>query len=183
MDRKIAIVLRGPPGAGKTTIACEIRRRLKVTTGFVMLDTFWYPGEKRFEGHCRYWDLIDDCDALIIELGYGEPEPEKFFGATKNPGEWLHILEAGGREVFFFLLWAPIAESLLRKQGRMESSYAREAHQRYDDGNACSQSVFIPRLLRPVFEPLIRTDQHSIQATADQILAAVQLSKPGDHTN
>ena len=176
MSRKVAIILRGPPGAGKSAVARELRRRLQVTSGFVILDNFWYPGEKRFKGPGRYSDLVDDCDALIIELGYGEPEPENFAGATKNPGEWLDILEAAGREVFFFLLWVPIDESLLRKRGRMELSYAREGHERYDEGNVCSQPVFSKFLPRPFSELLIRTDQQPIAHTVDQIMATVGLN-------
>jgi hypothetical protein len=178
MSRKVAIILRGPPGAGKTAVARELRRRLQVTNSFVILDNFWYPGEQRFEGPARYSDLVDDCDALIVELGYGEPEPENFAGATKNPGEWLHILEAAGREVFLFLLWAPIDESLLRKEGRMNASYTREGHERYDAGNVCSQPVFLPRLPRTISEPLIRTDRQSIEQTIAQILATAGLSEP-----
>lgn len=174
MARKVAIVLRSPPGAGKTPVADEIRRRLRVTTGFVRLDDFWCPGEKRFAGHCRYWDLLDNSDVLIVELGYGEPSPEEFFGASRNPGEWLNILETAGREVFFFLLWIPVAETIRRKQGRMDPAYAREAHQRYDEGNVCSQTAFLTRLPRRFPELLIRTDQQPLQVTVDQILAVVQ---------
>lgn len=179
MTRKLAIVLRGPPGAGKTPVANELRRRIRGTTGFVRLDDFWCQGEKRFAGQCRYWDLVDNSDVLIVELGYGEPAPEVFFGATRNPGEWLSVLEAAGREVFFFLLSVPLAEAIERKQGRMDSAYVQVAHRRYDDGEVCSHEVFFSRVSKPFSEPLIRTDTQGtqwIEATVDQILAVVQPS-------
>jgi hypothetical protein len=174
MTQKVAVILRGPPGAGKTPVADELRKRGRGTTGFARLDDFWCFGEKRFAGHCRYWDLADNADALIVELGYGEPSPEVFLGASRNPGEWLTVLEAAGREVFFFLLWIPLAEALKRKQGRMEPNDVQIAHRRYDEGGVCSQAVFLPRFAKAFSEVLIRTDQQGLEATVDQILGVVR---------
>ena len=97
-----------------------------------------------------------------------------FLGASRNPGEWLTVLEATGRAVFFFVLWIPLAEALKRKQGRMEPAYVTMAHRRYDEGGVCSQAVFCSRFARPVSELLIRTDQQQLEATVDQILGVVR---------
>ena len=84
MGRKVAIVLRGPPGAGKSNVARALEL-LHSNSGRVELDQYWGIGEKRFVGSCRYWDLRNPPDFLIVELGYGEPDGEAFPGATKCP--------------------------------------------------------------------------------------------------
>ena len=143
---------------------------------FVNLDDGWCSGEKRFRGQDRYSDLVDDADVLIVELGYGEPLPETFPGASRNPNEWMTVLQTSGRQVFLFMLWVPVAEAVTRKLGRMDAAYVRTAHRRYDQGGVCSQSVFLSRLGNPFVETMIRTDQQTPEATVEQILRTIRSS-------
>ena len=81
---KIALILRGPPGAGKSTVA-KILLALCPSSVWVELDRHWGKGEKRFLKSGRYWDLRDPRKVLIVELGWGEPLGGRFPGATRNP--------------------------------------------------------------------------------------------------
>lgn len=80
-----AIILRGPPGGGKTTTARKLIERLGDSRATkIVLDEWWSPGEPRFEGGPgRYRDLWGKTsDVLVLELGWGEPAGEAFLGAT-----------------------------------------------------------------------------------------------------
>ncbi len=145
MARKIAIVLRGPPGSGKTEVSRSLEGLFAGRCAIANLDQFWVQGEKRFGGRCRYWDLDDPREVLIIELGYGEPWPRSFDGATKNPKEWLQVLQEAQRQVFLFLLHIPGDESRLRTCHRMDSAAALEAAARYEAGQDCATDVFTRR--------------------------------------
>lgn len=174
-EQGIAIVLRGPPGAGKTPIAEELRSRLTLSSAFVRLDDGWCAGEQRFLGQARYNDLHDPAAVLIVELGWGEPNPPSFFGATMNPAEWVAVLKADRRRVFMFLLWTPLSETLARKTGRMDLAYATQAHGKYDQGNACSSPAFLARLGGCYYETMIYTSTQTVNETAAQILRSVGL--------
>lgn len=169
---RIAIVLRGPPGAGKTPIANAICSRISVPTKFVVLDEGWCAGEKRFDPTTRYDDLRSSADVLIVELGWAEPSPPLFAGATLNPSEWLRVLEEERRRVFMFLLWTPLGHTLARKTGRMDLLYAALAHERYMPGNVCSATAFAVRLGHRGNEVLHDTSMKSVDDVAEEVLRA-----------
>lgn len=177
MARRLAIVLRGPPGTGKTTILNALQRHYRLPlNSHVTLDDFWFPGEKRFADHCRYWDLRDQPDVLLIELGYGEPLGEVFAGATKNPGEWVSILEADRREVFFFLLDIDKAECLRRvaARGNLASQYTEMAWNRYAPGAVCSSAAFSSRIGSRHSEDVINTKDKDLAAAVKHILDRIE---------
>src|SRR4051812_41258679 len=63
MSRKIAIILRGPMGGGKSTVTSGLQELYSLPkNSHVELDQFWGEGEKRHAGSCRYWDLRDRTD-------------------------------------------------------------------------------------------------------------------------
>jgi thymidylate kinase len=157
--RKIAIVLRGPPGSGKTEVAQVLEGLFSGRCAFVNLDQFWVQGEKRFVGSCRYWDLDDPRDVLIIELGYGEPWPRSFDGATRNPKEWLRVLQNAKREVFLFRLDVPVEETLARTCHRMRPIDATTAATLYGTGHDCSTEVFTERAAMHGQEVVIDTSR------------------------
>jgi hypothetical protein len=176
MARKIAIVLRGPMGGGKSTVTSALQEIYSLPkNSHVELDQFWGEGQKRYVGSCRYWDLRDQADVLIIQLGYGEPAGERFFGASRNPREWVSILEADMREVFFFLLSVPEAESVSRvgKRNGSNAAYVSQAWNRYQPGGGCSSTEFIPRVGTRYSEETIDTSQTSLCNTVMRILSKI----------
>jgi len=146
----------------------------------VTLDEHWGHGEKRFTGPCRYWDLLNQRDVLLIELGFGEPAGEAFPGVSKNPSEWLTILNADGRRVFFFLLHIPKAECLRRvaARGNLSPAYTEHAWQRYAPGGDCSGPVFGGCFASPISETAIDTMAHSLPQTVEIILRTVLQQVP-----
>lgn len=119
MDRRVAIILHGPPCTGKTAIAEELQRR--VPARLISLDDGWLRGEFRHSGgERRYADVAGAPEpVLIIEVGCGEPPDLSFFGATRGAAEWVGVLRAAGREVFPFLLTADQATALARVERRL----------------------------------------------------------------
>jgi hypothetical protein len=174
MGRKVAIVLRGPPGGGKSNVASALQL-LYPNSARVELDRYWGNGEKRFVGTCRYWDVRNQPDFLIIELGYGEPACEVFPGATKNPREWVSILENDTREVFFFCLEVSEAECLQRVKCRndLTPEYAKAAHARYKQGGVCCSETFSPLLGPGHSEEIINTETEKLAATVARIVTKV----------
>ena len=176
MDRKIAIVLRGAPCCGKSSVSNSLQEYFGLPlNSHVVLDHFWGRGEKRFAGHYRYWDLRDQPDVLLIELGYGEPDDPTFFGATRNPREWVSLLEADGRRVFFFLLEIDKAECIRRETVRkkLNPSYSAAAWDRYAPGGPCNGNAFFPLAGPGYLETPIDTQRNDITATVGQLLAKV----------
>lgn len=104
---KLAVVLRGPPCTGKSTIGCKLATWLGAPA-VVVLDERWGHGElrHRLRGIGRYPDLDSNAPVLVIELGVGEPADGSSRGASRDPMEWVEILEDAGRRVWFFMLWA-----------------------------------------------------------------------------
>jgi hypothetical protein len=175
MAHRVAIVLRGPPCGGKTTVLRFLRARLP-TSASVSLDDGWSKGERRF-GADRYGDLRAKGDPLLVELGFGEPEGLSFPGATRNPREWVDILMAEGRAVFLFLLKPPLAELDRRIQADRsphQRGYFRGAARLYESHGVCAPSVFGMRLGNTFRETHIDTSLESPAETADRILRRAQ---------
>jgi len=174
MARTVAIVLRGAPGAGKSPVTDALQERYSLSkSSRVSLDTFWGTGQKRFAGYCRYWDLRDQPDVLIIELGYGEPAGQSFAGATKNPREWVSILENDGREIFFFLLHVSQSEGNQRKIAKGEKPYPSEVYNRFKPGGVCSSPVFSALLGNGHSEDPIDTETTNVARMVDRIVTKV----------
>jgi hypothetical protein len=176
MSRKLAIVLRGAPGTGKTTIRNALRHHFgHARTALVSLDDGWGQGERRFVGFARYADLANQPDVLVLELGYGEPQGEAFGGATKNPREWLAPLEEEGRDVYSFVLNVDRSECLQRvaARGNMLSWYAAAAWDRYAPGGVCSSGEFSRRLPETFAETIIDTRASDLAASVAQIIQTV----------
>jgi hypothetical protein len=177
MTTKRAIILRGPPCSGKSSVSCELFQRLKTTAKFVSLDDGWNPGERRFKNDGRYVDLESDAETLVIELGFGEPNGESFAGATRNPNEWLTVLKNAKRSVHVFLL-QPSAEEVFRRiahdRKAEDQEYFRCAAWRYyrADG-VCTHEAFGQRLGGALSEHVIDTGQEPKEATASRILQAI----------
>jgi hypothetical protein len=174
MGRKVAIVLRGAPGAGKSKVA-NVLQLLYPKNSRVELDRYWGQGEKRFSGTCRYWDLQNEPDVLIIELGYGEPADGSFPGATKNPREWITVLENDGRAVFFFLLEVSESEALKRVALRndLTADYTKAAHDRYKQGAVCSSAVFSALIGAGQSEETINTELLDLAPTVARIVTRI----------
>src|SRR5260370_30395723 len=110
---RIAIVLRGPTGSGKSTVRKTIAVKCAaagITCACVTLDQGWAQGEWRARAvgapATRYADLGGRrAEAvLLVELRLGEPKdtlrPET--GATRRPPEWGSVLHSAGRVLHYF---------------------------------------------------------------------------------
>ncbi|BDB97496.1 hypothetical protein [Saccharolobus caldissimus] len=103
---KIAIVLRGPPGSGKSTVISELRefllKQFSVNCEVEVLDKFDLNIEK--PNNRTYVNLRNTISknpqCILIELGWGD-------GATSNPKDWIELLEKAGFKIFLFKLTAP----------------------------------------------------------------------------
>ena len=176
MSRKIAIVLRGPPCGGKTSVACEVARQLASPVTFISLDDGWSHGEQRFKNDGRYSDLASDVQTLIVELGFGEPVGESFAGATRDPNAWLKILRESGRSVFLFLLQPPLEETfrrIARDRPGHSHQYFRCAALRYESGGVCSRDAFRERIGHAYAERTIDTSEETKEATARRIVEEI----------
>jgi hypothetical protein len=175
MAGKTAIVLRGPPCGGKTKVKDILLRELR-STHFVSLDDGWGKGEVRFRGVDPYADLRVNADALIIELGFGEPVGETSAGATRDPSGWLRVLEDEGRTMHLFLLKPPLGEVFRRiEHDRNPDSqvYFRCAALRYEPNGVCSAEVFKERLGGAYREICVDTSLESESETARRIMNAI----------
>lgn len=119
---RIAVVVRGPMGSGKTTLIAALGRRLDragVAWRKVSLDKGWCRGEFRFRGGPgRYRDLRGGPEALIVELGFGEPQGGRRRGATRRPEEWASVLKKARRETVLVRLSLPWSVRSTRIVGR-----------------------------------------------------------------
>jgi hypothetical protein len=118
-----AIILRGPPGVGKSAVREVLQRQLGKSARHINLDAFWGKGEWRYSlPEFRYADLqLATEPVLLVELAWGEPEGLSFPGATKGANEWVEILRKVKREIFPFLLtaeWEDILKRLMDRHGR-----------------------------------------------------------------
>jgi hypothetical protein len=140
--RRVAIIVRGSPGSGKSTIVGHLLRHY-VGSVFANLDNGWVMGEWRANGgDGRYADLRDPSDILLVELAYGEPTHEGL-GATRNPREWIDILEGNERELFFFILKTRSRDSLREfgRRRRGDDPLAETVYDAYDRG-CCTTEAF-----------------------------------------
>ena len=148
-----AIILRGPPCGGKTTVAVALRQRLP-SNHFVSLDDGWGVGELRFLAGEAYSDLNTGADVLLVELGFGEPVGEAFAGATRDPMKWLNVLANGGRSVHLFLLKPPFDEvrhRIAKDRPPHMHQYFLDAARRYESGGICSSQTLAAPCVWTIF--------------------------------
>jgi hypothetical protein len=129
MKRKHAIILRGPPAIKKSLVAKLLASKLPPgSVKHIDLDQGWGRKEnKRYPtGEGRYADLKAPEDVLVLELCRGEPPDESSLGATRNPREWVSILESEGRQIHAFLLWA---DHVTWKQWLLKKVKGQERHE------------------------------------------------------
>lgn len=117
-----AIILRGPPGVGKSAVRNLLRQHLGDSARFINLDSYWEKNEWRYaEPDFRYADLqLATEPVLLVELAWGEPDNLAFPGATRGANEWVSILRKVNREIFPFLLtadWNDIVNRLTHRHG------------------------------------------------------------------
>jgi hypothetical protein len=169
----VAIILRGPPCGGKTTVSRELLRRAP-SSQFVSLDDGWGAGEARFLRSDAYRDLKASVDTLVVELGFGEPAGESFAGATRDPASWLAVLADDDRSTYMFLL-KPSLEELRRRIVRDRDprlvAYFVDAALKYETGGLCSYDAFSSRLPAGTAETLIDTSLEPMTRVVDRIMA------------
>lgn len=117
-----AIILRGPPGVGKSAVRNLLRGHLGKSARHINLDAYWGKGEWRYtQPEFRYADLqLATEPVLVVELAWGEPDGLIFPGATRGADEWMGILQKAKREIFPFFLtaeWSDILKRLTDRHG------------------------------------------------------------------
>ncbi|MDA4136820.1 MAG: ATP-binding protein [Thaumarchaeota archaeon] len=106
--KKIAVVIRGPSGAGKTPLIKELTRNLskEIRVRCIILDRHsGVSSNHRPRSYHNLDSLSEDC--ILVELGDGGD-------ATRNPQKWVDKLTSQGYAVYLFLLEATLDE--LRKR-------------------------------------------------------------------
>ncbi len=117
-----AIILRGPPGVGKSAVRTLLRYHLGEAARYIDLGAYWGKDEWRFaQTDFRYADLqLATEPVLLVELAWGEPPGLSFPGATTGANEWVDVLRKAKREIFPFLLiaeWNDILKRLMDRHG------------------------------------------------------------------
>jgi hypothetical protein len=81
-----AVILRGPPGVGKSAVCTVLRGHLGPSGRHVNLDAYWGRGEWRYaQPEFRYADLQLAAEpVLVVELAWGEPDGLAVPGATRG---------------------------------------------------------------------------------------------------
>ncbi|BCU70366.1 AAA family ATPase [Stygiolobus caldivivus] len=118
---KIAIIIRGPPGTGKTTVIKELERVLfdkyHIKCELEILDRFDFKEEQR--NNRKYINLKNilsrDPQCILIELAWGD-------GATSKPNEWVELLRQKGFKIFLFRLTATKKDIEERVRKRYEET-------------------------------------------------------------
>lgn len=118
-----AVILRGPPGGGKSAARVALQGHLGKSGRFINLDAYWGKGEWRYsQPEFRYADLqLAREPVLLVELAWGEPDGLVFPGATRGANEWMAILQNAKREIFPFYLiaeWGDVLKRLMERHGR-----------------------------------------------------------------
>ena len=118
-----AIILRGPPGVGKSAVRSQLQRYLGRAARHIDLDAYWGKEEWRYaQPDFRYADLqLATEPVLLVELAWGEPAGLSFPGATRGAKEWVTILQKAKRQIFPFLLmakWNDILDRLMARHGQ-----------------------------------------------------------------
>lgn len=112
--KRVAIVVRGPSGAGKTPLIKELARNLskEITVRCIILDRHsGVSSNHRPRSYHNLDSLSEDC--ILIELGDGGD-------ATRNPHKWVDKLSSQGYSVYLFLLEAPLDELRKRTANRTD---------------------------------------------------------------
>ncbi|MBN9122678.1 MAG: hypothetical protein J0I06_26615 [Planctomycetes bacterium] len=117
-----AIILRGPPGVGKSAVRTLLQGHLGKSARYINLDAYWGKDEWRYaQPEFRYADLqLATEPVLVVELAWGEPDGLIFPGATRGANEWMSILQRAKREIFPFFLtaaWKDILNRLTERHG------------------------------------------------------------------
>jgi len=118
-----AIILRGPPGVGKSAVRKQLQAHLGKSARHIDLDAYWGKGEWRYaQPEFRYADLqLATEPVVLVEFAWGEPDGLEFPGATRGAHEWMGILQRAKREIFPFFLtaeWGDILKRLTARHGR-----------------------------------------------------------------
>lgn len=180
MPGRFAVILRGASGVGKSAILDALKERLGSRVAIRVLDSGWSPGETRFMGTTRYRDLVCPEEILAIELGIAEPPGFQFLGATRNPREWIAILERARRRIQFFYVSAPVEVALRRNLTRTSPVDLRAvmaAHALHADGELYSRAEFESNTGTEYRESLIDSTRLSAEAASDAIIAAIESTR------
>ena len=118
-----AVILRGPPGVGKSAVRKILQGELGASARYINLESYWgVEGWRSTQPDFRYADLqLAKEPILVVELAWGEPDGLPFPGATRGAGEWMKILQEAKRTIYPFFLtasWNAILKRLTERHGQ-----------------------------------------------------------------
>ena len=166
-------------GVGKSAVADELCQRLGAGEK-IILDEGWgicrcdrrlIPEFRYGGGQERYEDIRGHGnDAIVLELGCGEPMDLAFAGATRAATEWLSVLEGDSREVLLFRLAADwdVIRSRMQTSRRFQLLMARIWYNAYATN---LDIVSLPAEIQQR-ERVIDVSTKSEVQVADEIMAA-----------
>jgi hypothetical protein len=138
----------------------------------VILDNGWDASASAFRskgGTGRYQDLRTIDPLLVFEIGCAEPMQMHCNGATRNPKEWLAVLQQERRELAVFQLWAdwPAVERRARNCKPNDVLMPKIWHELY---RLKSELVTFP-LDAQITERVIDTSNMTAEEVAQEILS------------
>ena len=172
-----AIILRGPPAVGKSTVRDLILAHVGAAGRYINLDAHWGIGEWRYaDSAFRYADLhLATEPVLVMELAWGEPPDFSFPGATRGANEWVDVLRQAGRQIYAFLLtadWHEIVTRLIARHGHPLAAMNQIGRASFYEHH---HHYFMYPVIAGFTEQTIDTTGRSEQEVADEVRKAAGL--------
>jgi thymidylate kinase len=166
---KVALIFRGPPGTGKSSLIDSLSELLKnkYTIGIINLDQQWLI--KSSDNRERYYPDLSGLtsDIVFIEVAYAG-------NSTKNPKHWCDVLRVSSYKIRSFFLDTDMETCVKRVKARKDNLTPKEVRTYWKKDHM--EPFFKGFALRAnVKEVIISTDHREIADIANEILKDIGL--------